>query len=51
MLAAAMVSLPGVQGLEEERHSNVIPLLCSIFLANQGAGEAAEEGRALALVS
>ncbi|KAG5516870.1 hypothetical protein RHGRI_037564 [Rhododendron griersonianum] len=49
MLAAAMVSLPGVQGLEEERHSNVIPLLCSIFLANQGAGEAAEEGRALAL--
>ncbi|XP_058196758.1 wings apart-like protein 2 [Rhododendron vialii] len=49
MLAAAIVSLPGVQGLEEERHSNVIPLLCSIFLANQGAGEAAEEGRALAL--
>lgn len=51
MLAAAIVSLPGVQGLEEERHSNVIPLLCSIFLANQGAGEAAEEGRALTLVS
>lgn len=51
MLAAASVSLPGIQGLEDERHSNVIPLLCSIFLANQGAGEAAEEGRALALVS
>jgi hypothetical protein len=49
MLAAASVSLPGIQGLEDERHSNVIPLLCSIFLANQGAGEAAEEGRALAL--
>ncbi|KAH7864896.1 hypothetical protein Vadar_021791 [Vaccinium darrowii] len=49
MLAAASVSLPGIQGLEDERHSNVIPLLCSIFLANQGAGETAEEGRALAL--
>lgn len=34
------------------KHSQrgVISLLCSIFLANQGAGEASEEGRELAWV-
>lgn len=32
-------------------HRDAIPLLCSIFLANQGAGEAAEEGRLLLSVS
>ncbi|GAB4826931.1 hypothetical protein Ancab_033809 [Ancistrocladus abbreviatus] len=43
-LAAASVSLPCLGGLEAEIHRSVIPLLCSIFLANQGAGEAAGEG-------
>ncbi|GFZ03080.1 WAPL (Wings apart-like protein regulation of heterochromatin) protein [Actinidia rufa] len=46
-LAAVSVSLPSVHGPEEERHGDVIPLLCSIFLANQGAGEAAGEGPVL----
>lgn len=46
-LAAASVSLPRVEGLPEERHSGVIPLLCSIFLMNQGAGETSGEGKAL----
>ncbi|OVA13219.1 Wings apart-like protein [Macleaya cordata] len=45
-LAAATVSLPTLGGSEEtESRRDVIPLLCSIFLANQGAGEAAEDGR------
>ncbi|KVH89551.1 hypothetical protein Ccrd_008458 [Cynara cardunculus var. scolymus] len=39
--------------VEKDGHNSeitdVIPLLCSIFLANQGAGEAAEEGRQSAL--
>nr|XP_043622175.1 LOW QUALITY PROTEIN: wings apart-like protein 1 [Erigeron canadensis] len=43
-LAAASISIPSVGGLDYEI-TDVIPLLCSIFLANQGAGEAAEEGR------
>nr|GMD06846.1 uncharacterized protein LOC109165564 [Ipomoea batatas] len=43
-LAAASVSLPGMEGLKENC-TDVIPLLCSIFLANQGAGEAAGEGQ------
>lgn len=42
-LAAASVSLRNSDGLEEECQRNVIPLLCAIFLANQGAGEAAGE--------
>ncbi|VFQ88550.1 unnamed protein product [Cuscuta campestris] len=42
-LARASVSLPGIEGLEGSC-TDVIPLLCSIFLANQGAGEAAGEG-------
>ncbi|KAL6991034.1 hypothetical protein U1Q18_009157 [Sarracenia purpurea var. burkii] len=46
-LAAVRVSLPSVQGLEEGTHRDVIPLLCSIFLANQGAGEAAGEGKVI----
>ncbi|KAI3716925.1 hypothetical protein L1987_68161 [Smallanthus sonchifolius] len=40
-LAAASISIPSL----EYEITDVIPLLCSIFLANQGAGEAAEEGR------
>ncbi|KAJ0693584.1 putative wing apart-like protein [Helianthus annuus] len=40
-LAAASISIPSM----EYEITDVIPLLCSIFLANQGAGEAAEEGR------
>lgn len=43
-LASASISMPGLNGLENEI-TDVIPLICSIFLANQGAGEAAEEGR------
>ncbi|KAL6333594.1 hypothetical protein AAG906_028779 [Vitis piasezkii] len=42
-LAAASVSLPSSEGLEEGTRRDVIPLLCSIFLANKGAGEAAED--------
>ncbi|KAL8228685.1 hypothetical protein R6Q57_013585 [Mikania cordata] len=37
-LATASISIPSL----EHEISDVIPLLCSIFLANQGAGEAAE---------
>lgn len=44
-LAAASISIPSL----ESEVTDVIPLLCSIFLANQGAGEAAEEGRQSAL--
>ncbi|GFY91853.1 WAPL (Wings apart-like protein regulation of heterochromatin) protein [Actinidia rufa] len=46
-LAAVNVLLPSGHGPEEDRHGDVIPLLCSIFLANQGAGEAAGEGPVL----
>ncbi|KAB2078079.1 hypothetical protein ES319_A06G137100v1 [Gossypium barbadense] len=35
-LAAASVSLPNSEGLNEGSHVAVIPLLCAIFLANQG---------------
>ncbi|KAA8519823.1 hypothetical protein F0562_014087 [Nyssa sinensis] len=42
-LASASISFP----LEEENCRDVIPLLCSIFLANQGAGETAGEGKPL----
>ncbi|XP_038690884.1 wings apart-like protein 1 isoform X1 [Tripterygium wilfordii] len=43
-LAAASIVLPASDGLEEESHRDVISLLCSIFLANRGAGDASEEG-------
>jgi hypothetical protein len=43
--------LPGLEGLEEESQRDVIPLMCSIFLANRGAGEGAGEGENLPLVS
>ncbi|XP_052182486.1 wings apart-like protein 2 [Diospyros lotus] len=46
-LAAANVSLPSLEGLEEGRIQDVIPLLCSIFLANQGAVDATGEGKVL----
>ncbi|KAL5839596.1 hypothetical protein ACOSQ4_012204 [Xanthoceras sorbifolium] len=46
-LAAARVPLPNSDGLEEESHGDVITLLCSIFLANRGAGDAAGEGNAV----
>ncbi|XAR66442.1 hypothetical protein NMG60_11012678 [Bertholletia excelsa] len=48
-LAAVKVSYPNVDQLHEQRHKDVIPLLCSVFLANQGAGEAAGEGKVLNL--
>ena len=41
-LAAAKVLLYS-PGQLHENHTGVIPLLCSIFLANRGASEAAEE--------
>ncbi|XP_071714491.1 wings apart-like protein 2 [Rutidosis leptorrhynchoides] len=47
-LAASSISIPRLGGVDYEI-TDVIPLLCSIFLANQGAGEAAEEGRQSAL--
>ncbi|KAJ9168877.1 hypothetical protein P3X46_020359 [Hevea brasiliensis] len=47
-LAATTVSLPSSEGLDEESHRDVIPLLCSIFLANQGAGDASGEGNTVA---
>ncbi|KAG8385603.1 hypothetical protein BUALT_Bualt03G0062300 [Buddleja alternifolia] len=46
-LAEASVSLPSMEGLGLEDQKDVISLLCSIFLANQGAGEAAGEGKYL----
>ncbi|KAK6154710.1 hypothetical protein DH2020_008958 [Rehmannia glutinosa] len=42
-LAAATVSLPNPEGPDSEDQSDVISLLCSIFLANQGNNEAAGE--------
>ncbi|KZV57581.1 hypothetical protein F511_03041 [Dorcoceras hygrometricum] len=47
-LAAARVSLRHLEGDGEDRR-DVISLLCSIFLANQGDGEAAGEGKCLSL--
>lgn len=48
-LAAATVPLPRLRGINGKTcHRDVISLLCSIFLANQGAGEADGEGRQLA---
>ncbi|KAF3451508.1 hypothetical protein FNV43_RR07603 [Rhamnella rubrinervis] len=46
-LAASSVHLSGSEGFEEESRKDVIPLLCSIFLANQGEGEGGEEGKVL----
>ncbi|XVE88009.1 hypothetical protein DITRI_Ditri19aG0034200 [Diplodiscus trichospermus] len=42
-LAAASVSLPNSVGLREESDLSVIPLLCAIFLANQGEDDVAGE--------
>ncbi|EEF43242.1 conserved hypothetical protein [Ricinus communis] len=47
-LAATTVSVSSSEGLEEESDRDVIPLLCSIFLANQGAGDASGEGNIVA---
>ncbi|GMH19518.1 hypothetical protein Nepgr_021359 [Nepenthes gracilis] len=45
-LAAASVSLPCLEeGLVAETHRGVIPLLCSIFLANRGTNESTNEGK------
>ncbi|KAJ4850772.1 hypothetical protein Tsubulata_013822 [Turnera subulata] len=43
-LAATSVSLPSSEGLEEESQGDLIPLLCTIFLTNQGAGDASGDG-------
>ncbi|KAK8479252.1 hypothetical protein V6N13_078236 [Hibiscus sabdariffa] len=42
-LAAASVSVPNSEGLGEGSHMAVIPLLCAIFLANQGEDDATGE--------
>ncbi|XP_039016628.1 wings apart-like protein 1 isoform X2 [Hibiscus syriacus] len=42
-LAAASVSLPNSEVLREGSHMAVIPLLCAIFLANQGEDDATGE--------
>lgn len=49
-LAAASVSIPNLVGLELEKQSNMIPILCSIFLANRGTSEEAGEGKPLSWV-
>lgn len=49
-LAAASVSIPHIVGLESEKQSNMIPILCSIFLANQGTSEDAGEEKSLSWV-
>lgn len=49
-LAAANVSLPNLEGLDSEDQSDVISILCSIFLANQGSSEAAGEEKCLSWV-
>ncbi|XP_020247233.1 uncharacterized protein LOC109824990 isoform X2 [Asparagus officinalis] len=47
-LASARVLVEGPATLEmQEKYMDVIPLLCSIFLANQGAGDTTEEGKLL----
>ncbi|XP_057797430.1 wings apart-like protein 2 [Salvia miltiorrhiza] len=46
-LAAASVSLPRLVGLDLKKQSNMIPILCSILLANQGTAEAAGEEKCL----
>ncbi|XP_051133953.1 wings apart-like protein 2 [Andrographis paniculata] len=48
-LAAASVSVPNPEGSDSECQSDLISLLCSIFLANQGSGEAAEEEKTFSL--
>ncbi|EOY28305.1 WAPL protein, putative isoform 1 [Theobroma cacao] len=42
-LAAASVFVPNSEGLAEKSQMAVIPLLCAIFLANQGEDDAAGE--------
>ncbi|KAL1562705.1 wings apart-like protein 2 [Salvia divinorum] len=46
-LAAATVSLPRLVCLDLKKQSNMIQILCSIFLANQGTEDAAGEGKFL----
>ncbi|XP_022994335.1 uncharacterized protein LOC111490088 isoform X1 [Cucurbita maxima] len=45
-LASASVLIPSRHGLEQG-HSNVIPLICSIFLANQEASDGVGDGQSL----
>ncbi|XP_057738279.1 wings apart-like protein 1 [Arachis stenosperma] len=48
-LAAASVLLPCSEVLDHEIRKDVIPLLCSIFLANQGGSEDSNEDKYLLL--
>ncbi|KAK7319658.1 hypothetical protein RJT34_04381 [Clitoria ternatea] len=48
-LAAASVLLPSSEGLDQEVRRDVIQLLCSIFLANQGETEGAGEDKHFSL--
>lgn len=49
-LASVTVPLPSISGSETEDERDVISLLCSIFVANHGAGQAAGEDEWLSLV-
>lgn len=49
-LAAASVLLPSSECLNQEVRRDVIQLLCSIFLANQGESEGAGEDKHFQLV-
>lgn len=49
-LAAASVLLPSSEGLDQDVRRDVIQLLCSIFMANQGESEAAGEDEHVQLV-
>ncbi|XP_057764574.1 wings apart-like protein 2 isoform X2 [Salvia miltiorrhiza] len=48
-LASVTVSLPSISGLDMEEERDVISLLCSVFLANHGAGEVAGEDKCFSL--
>ncbi|XP_054802147.1 wings apart-like protein 1 [Prosopis cineraria] len=48
-LAAASITLPASVGLDQEAQRDVIQLLCSIFLANQGQNEGSGEDKHLQL--
>ncbi|XP_047965030.1 wings apart-like protein 2 [Salvia hispanica] len=48
-LASVTVPLPSISGSETEDERDVISLLCSIFVANHGAGQAAGEDEWLSL--
>ncbi|XP_030543643.1 wings apart-like protein 1 isoform X2 [Rhodamnia argentea] len=48
-LATTSVTVPNLEGLESGSRRDVIPLLCSIFLANRGGSEPAGEEQVMEL--